>query len=162
MSIYDLGLDQIDLNMINGDKIFVLGIGGRDGVKGFDHKNLMYLKQTGLDFLHIVLGLGCDGESDVEKISKMIKHQSQSIIGEFTMSEVAAILSPMIGDISSPERKNVDTTVIILEAHDFIKNNQNSDYLYMVPRHEREIQVPYAWLNKAIVFCGQKLCGLAK
>ena len=78
------------------------------------------------------------------------------------MSEVAAILLPMIGDIASPERKNVDTTVIILEAHGFLKNNQNSDKLCMIPRHEREIQVPYAWLNKALVFYGQKSNGLAE
>ncbi|MDR0313509.1 MAG: hypothetical protein LBI14_07920 [Treponema sp.] len=136
--------------------------GGKKGDNGFDYKNLMYLKGKGISFLHIILGLGCDGESDIEKIKKMIKAQSQSIIGEFTMDEIATILSPMINDIHSPERENVDTTVIILEADNFLKSNENSDTLFTVPRHERKTQVPYAWLNKAIVFCGQKLCEVTK
>jgi hypothetical protein len=136
--------------------------GGKKGDNGFDYKNLMYLKEKGISFLHIILGLGCDGESNIEKINEMIKAQSQSIIGEFSMDEIAAILSPMINDIHSPERKNVDTTVIILEADNFLKNNKDSDLLYTVPRHERKTQVPYAWLNKALVFHRQKLCEISK
>jgi uncharacterized radical SAM superfamily Fe-S cluster-containing enzyme len=136
--------------------------GKEDDDKGFDYKNVMYLKEKGLSFLHIILSLGCDGESNIEKIKEMINYQSQSIIGEFAMDEIALLISPMIGDISSPERKNVDTTVIILEAACFLKNNKNTDELYTVPRHERSTQVPYVWLNKAIVFCGQKLCEVTK
>jgi len=131
--------------------------GGKDGKNGFDHKNLMYLRNMKRSFLHIILGLGCDGESDIDKIKKMIQYQSQAIIGEFAMDEIANVLSPMMSDIGCPERKNVDTTAIILEANNHMLNNPKSEELYLIPRHERNIQVPYSWVNTAIVFYGQKL-----
>jgi len=131
--------------------------GGKDKKKGFDYKNLMYFKEIKLSFLHIVLGLGCDGESTIEFIEKMLQFQSQAVIGDFELDEFTKILSPMITDIQHPERKNVDTTVIIHEANNHMLNNPQSEELYLIPRHERNIRVPYAWINKAIVFNGQKL-----
>jgi len=131
--------------------------GGKEGKNGFDHKNLMYLKSIKQPFFHIILGLGCDGESDIERIYNMIKNQSPAIIGEFVMDEITKILQPMMTDILHPERKNVDTTAIILEANNHMLNNPKSEGLYLIPRHERNIKVPYAWVNTAIVFCGQKL-----
>jgi len=136
--------------------------GGKDGKKGFDYLNLMYLKNIKQSFFHIILGLGCDGESDIDKIKDMFQYQSQAIIGEFIMDEIAKILQQMMTDIVSPERKNVDTTAIILEANNHILNNPKSEELYLIPRHERNLQVPYSWINTAIVFCGQKLCGITE
>ena len=72
-------------------------------------------------------------------------------------NEVADIFSPMLNSISNPERKNTDTTVIIVEVRDFIEKNQTDEQLYLVPRHERETKVPYVWINKAVVFDGEKL-----
>jgi len=131
--------------------------GGKDGKNGFDHKNLMCLKNMKQSFLHIILGLGCDGESDIDKIKKMIQYQSQAVIGVFAMDEIAKALSPMMTDIVSPERNNVDTTAIILEANKHMLSDPKSEELYLIPRHERNIQVPYSWVNTAIVFYGQKL-----
>jgi len=134
--------------------------GGKEGKNGFDHKNLMCLKNIKQSFLHIILGLGCDGESDIDKIKNMLQYQSQAIIGEFVMDEIAKILQPMMPDIRCPERVNVDTTAIILEANNHMLTNPESEELYLIPRHERNIQVPYFWVNTAIVFCGQKLYGI--
>jgi len=131
--------------------------GGKKGKNGFDHKNLMCLKNMKQSFFHIILGLGCDGESDIDKIKKMLQHQSQAIIGEFAMYEIAKILQPMMTDIRSPERKNVDTTAVILEANSHMLSNPKSQELYLIPRHKKNIKVPYAWVNTAVVFCGQKL-----
>jgi hypothetical protein len=134
--------------------------GGKDGKNGFDHKNLMYLKNIKRSFFHIILGLGCDGESDIERIKNMIQYQFHAIIGKFVMDEIAQILQPMMTDIRCPERKNVDTTAIILEANNYMLKNPKSDELYLIPRHERNIQVPYAWVNTAMVFYGRKLYGI--
>jgi hypothetical protein len=140
--------------------------GGKDGKNGFDHKNLMYLKSMKQSFLHIILGLGCDGESDIDKIKNMLQYQSQAIIGEFVMDEIARIWQPMMSDIRCPERKNkfgllhTDTTAVILEANNHMLSNPESEELYLIPRHERNIKVPYAWVNTAVVFCGKKLYGI--
>lgn len=131
--------------------------GGKGGKRGFDYMNLMCLKGMKKSFLHIILGLGCDGESDVKRIKNMLQYQSNAIIGKFVLDEIAKMLSPMMTDILHPERKNVDTTAIILEANNHMLNNPKSEELYLIPRHERNIQVPYDWVNTAIVFCGQKL-----
>ena len=131
--------------------------GGKEGKKGFDYKNLMYLRSIKQSFLHIILGLGCDGESEIDKIKKMLQHQFQAIIGKFVMDEIAKILQPMMTDIRCPERKNVDTTAIILEANNHMLSNPTSEELYLIPRHQRDIQVPYSWVNTAIIFYGQKL-----
>jgi hypothetical protein len=134
--------------------------GGKEGKNGFDHKNLMCLKNMNQTFLHIILGLGCDGESDIDKIKNMLQYQSQAIMGEFVMDEIAKIIQPMMTDIQCPERKNVDTTAVILEANNHMLSNPKSEELYLIPRHERNIQVPYSWVNTAIVFYGQKLYGI--
>lgn len=131
--------------------------GGKEGKKGFDYMNLMCLKDMKQSFLHIILGLGCDGESNVERIEKMLQYQSQALIGAFVMDEIAKALSPLMPDIRRPERENVDTTAIILEANNHMLSNPKSEELYLIPRHERNIQVPYVWVNTAIVFSGQKL-----
>jgi hypothetical protein len=136
--------------------------GGKEGKNGFDYMNLMSLKNIKQSFLHIILGLGCDGESDIERIKKMLQYQSRAIIGEFVMDEIAKLLSPMMPDILHPERKNVDTTAIILKANNHMLNNPKSEELYLIPRHEMNIQVPYAWVNTAIVFSGQKLYEIIK
>jgi len=132
--------------------------GGKEGKNGFDYKNVMCLKDMKKSFLHIIFGLGCDGESSIERIKNMLNYQSQAIIGMFVMDEIAKILLPMMPDIQHPERKNVDTTMIVLEANNHMLSNPKSEELYLIPRHERNIQVPYAWVNTAVVFCGQKLC----
>jgi len=131
--------------------------GGKEGKKGFDHMNLMYLMDIKQSFLHIVLGLGCDGESDIDTIKKMIRYQSQAIIGEFSMDEIAKLLSPMMPDIRRSERKNTDTTAIILKANNHMLGNPKSEELYLIPRHERKVKVPFSWVNTGIVFYGQKL-----
>jgi len=131
--------------------------GGKDEKNGFDYKNLLCLKEMALHFYHIILGLGCDGESDIKTIQTMLSYQTNSIIGEFSMNEIANIFSPMLYKICSPKRKNTDTTVIIVEVNDFIKNNSVGEQLYLVPRHERDTKVPYAWINRAVVFEGEKL-----
>jgi hypothetical protein len=131
--------------------------GGKDGKCGFDHRNLLCLKEMAIPFHHIILGLGCDGESDTKSIQTMLSYQKQSVLGEFSMNEVADIFSPMLNSISHPERENTDTTVIIVEVKDFIEKNPMAKQLYLVPRHERRTKVPYTWINKAVVFDGKKL-----
>jgi hypothetical protein len=125
--------------------------GGRHGKDAFDYKNILTLREMGICFHHIVFGLGCDGESCVEKIREMLEHCSRNIVGKFSMDIVADILFPMLKDVSAPERKNVDTTVIIRDANLFMKNNPGSEELYQIPRHERQISIPYTWLNTAVV-----------
>jgi len=131
--------------------------GGKDGKDGFDCKNLMCLKEMALPFHHIILGLGCDGESDVKTIQKMLSDQKEAVIGEFSLNETADIFSPMLSKIISTGRKNTDTTKIIVDVNNFIKNNSAGGQLYLVPRHEGKTEVPYIWINTAIVFNGEKL-----
>ena len=131
--------------------------GGKDGKRRFDYRNLLCLKEMAIPFYHIILGLGCDGESDIKAIQTMLFCQKQSVLGEFSMNAVADIFSPMLNSIRHPEREHTDTTVIIVEVRDFIGKNQTDEQLYLVPRHERETKVPYVWINKAVVFDGEKL-----
>jgi len=131
--------------------------GGNEGEKGFDRRNVDALKEKGIQFIHIILGLGCDGESDEEMISKMFAEQTESILGVFEMDKVASIIKPMLPDIENKGRQNTDTTVIMVEVSDHMKNNPNSAELYTIPRHESKNKLPYSLLNKAVVFDGTKL-----
>jgi len=82
-----------------------------------------------IPFYHIILGLGCDGESSIEKIKEMISRQQKSIMGEFSMDNIADIFSPIIDEIKHPERKNIDTTVVIVEAFSLSQSGKKSSNL---------------------------------
>jgi len=131
--------------------------GGKEGEDGFDHKNILFLKKMCIPFYHIVLGLGCDGESNIETIKNMLYLQREACLGEFLMNDIANIFSPMLEEISNPKRKNVDTTKIITDVNNFIKLNGDNEQLYIVPRHERKTRIPYMWINKGIVFQGSDI-----
>ena len=152
------------LNILNPDFIFALD-GGGDSLTGgacpnkigFDRRALQALQSCNTPFTFLVIGPGCDGESDAEMIkSAVIRQQNaQTLLGWFDLNpalDKMISFAPPIRDDGTPNTPNV-----MLDAKSKIdKNPQCASHTHIVNRH-RKPEIPLRWLTVGIAFNGEHI-----
>jgi hypothetical protein len=148
------------LSEINPDLIIAVDMGGDsltcglENENGFDRTGLRALKALNQNFIYIVLGIGCDGESTIAMINNAveIQYNANSLLGKMNLDKLVDIWYPISSKLLEANR----TPNIIANAK-FQLDSDNYDELTEIPRHEKHLLVPTKWLNKGLVFDGNKL-----
>ena len=152
------------LRMLAPDAIFTVDCGGdsfagsaeKDAEKGFDRRNLRAFQRQERPFTHIVLGPGCDGESEMTEMRAAVarEHAAGALLGAFDLGAAIDIMIPLSKHMDADRTPN-----IMRDAKARMKgNSEHAAQLQPVPRHKKP-QIPLGWLTSALAFDGAKMLG---
>ena len=154
---------QESLKYIEPDIVYAVDLGGDSltcGIEdesGFDRTGLKALKDTGIPFIHLVLGLGCDGESKMDSMMNAIEKMKEKelFFGAFNLSQEIDLMTP----ISTLLLDKYRTPNIMVSANEDIVNNPDkSTETIIIPRHINP-EIPLRWLVTGIAMDGKSRKG---
>ena len=110
---------------------------------------LKIVEQSGVDFLHIVLGFGCDGESTEQDILQTLALTKER--GHFKGCIDLSPLAPFIHEHGDGWLANNRTPMIICNAIEGKKLNKRGNKRVVVGRGIKPT-IPLDWLKLGFVF----------
>lgn len=124
---------------------------------GRDRQVLHALTASGIPFLQIVLGPGCDGESSVEAMQDAIRtaDEAGSVLGALPIEDVVADMAELAKTLR-PSR----TPHILASAVSRVKQTPaptDGETNCVIERHGNRAEIPWKWLTVAIAIKG---CGV--
>ncbi|ETO25014.1 hypothetical protein RFI_12132 [Reticulomyxa filosa] len=112
--------------------------------------------QTNIDYLYVVMGPGCDGESEKSSLSKGLLDNIQSFLGYFMLTESLVSQLRSCAKFLPPQR----TPNIIFDAYNKFQNQDKKtillDDLIQIDRGVKPF-IPLRWLISAWVFSKCKI-----
>ena len=146
------------------DLIYAIDLGGDsltggldDDDMGFDRSGIRALQKIARPFIYMVLGPGCDGESECDKIIDALQSELSvdSLLGIFELTKEIEFMSGISQNLLDKNR----TPSIITNA--FLKIKENPDNREKLVEIERHIhpKIPLQWLISGVVLDGNKFNG---
>lgn len=119
---------------------------------GRDRQVLAALRSSGIPFVHIILGPGCDGESSIEAMRTAVHdmHSRGLLLGWFSLDGALSTSMARLAQSLSPNR----TPNIISQALANLEDasDDSVEELFTIRRHGREQSIPAQWLTIGLAF----------
>jgi ubiquitin len=142
----------------NGGDSLTGGIDFADGDPelGRDRQVLRALSKSGVDFLHLVAGPCCDGESTEDEMLGAIQAADVvgSYLGNFSLADVLPTMYTRSSQLDPSRTPNIMHSALVGELEPAESVSLDGTPRVVVPRH-RKPAVPVAWLTRGFMFDGR-------
>jgi hypothetical protein len=128
--------------------------GGLDGLNGFDQTNLKTLFEMRVNFYHLVVGPGCDGESSIEDFNKYIEMYTENFLGIYSFGEAIDLIIDNVkhnSEVMLQMDHRWSTMRILIEANQKVKEGFGNE-IFTIPRHNKDKKIPFQILRSVLVF----------
>ena len=150
-----LKVDQVVAVDLGGDSL--TGGADFDGGSfefGRDRQVLHALSTSGIPFIHIVCGPGCDGESTIDMMKSAVAKADESgaLLGVLQLDDLIPHMAEMAQTLSSSRTPNIlSRALATVEARRRGVPDAEGE-CYAIERHGNQNLVPWSWLTVGLVF----------
>mmetsp|Transcript_48273 Transcript_48273/g.151723 ORF Transcript_48273/g.151723 Transcript_48273/m.151723 type:complete len:328 (+) Transcript_48273:65-1048(+) len=123
---------------------------------GRDRQVLHALRASGLPFVHLVLGPGCDGESSEEAMRAAIRTADErgELLGVLPLDGVISFMSEHSGMLSPSRTPNILKAALDHLAAGPVVSADAPDAHCQISRHGNSQAIPWSWLTVALALRG--------
>jgi len=122
---------------------------------GRDRQVLRALEASGVPFVHLVLGPGCDGESTVPQMQEAVRAADErgALLGVLPLADVVPPMAALARTLSPNRTPNILARALAA-AEAGIGPAEAGEGLCTITRHGHTNSVPWSWLQVALALQG--------